>query len=83
MIGAVFGKIALPTLPNLFTLRLQSRYLNARSIKSGSVLMGLSINVQSVPPEGIVNLISFVDEFSPLQGLIREISSKNGVKLPE
>jgi len=32
---------------------------------------------------GIVNLISFIDEFSPLWGLIRAISSKNGVKLPE
>ncbi len=33
--------------------------------------------------EGIVNLFTSIDEFSPQWELFRAISAKNGVKLPE
>jgi hypothetical protein len=33
--------------------------------------------------DGIVNLFSSIDELSPLLGLFRVFSAKNGAKLPE
>jgi hypothetical protein len=33
--------------------------------------------------EGIVNLFTVIDEFSPQRELFRASSAKNGVKLPE
>jgi hypothetical protein len=38
---------------------------------------------QSTCVEGIVNLFTVIDEFSPRQELFRAISAKSGIKLPE